>query len=199
MIHEPCIILKPEMVSIAQTARVDSFCKIEGGQGVTIGEFVHIASFSHINVGGGRVVFEDHSGCSSHCCIGSGCPDWSYLYISAAEPREHIHTRRTLTRIGAFAVLFMGVIVVPGVTVGEGAVVKPGSVVTKNVPPWTIVEGNPAVKVGMRKITSKYDCDNSEPFQKRSDIYTEILYPDGQFEESIGRQRVLSQAGFGIR
>lgn len=35
-----------------------------------------------------------------------------------------------------------------GVTVGEGAIVAACSVVTKNVPPMTIVAGNPARKVG---------------------------------------------------
>lgn len=151
----PTIILKPEMVKIAKTARIDSFVKIEGGQGVTIGEFVHVASFSHINVGGGRLVLEDHCTCSSHVSVGSGTPDWSYLYVSAAEPQEHHHTRRYLTRVCAFAVVFMGAIVLPGVTVGEGAVVKPGSLVKEDVRPWTIVEGNPAVVVGRRNITSK--------------------------------------------
>lgn len=155
MIHEPCIILKPEMVKIARTARVDALCKLEGGQGLVLGEFVHIASFSHLNVGGGRLVFEDHSGCSSHCCVGSASPDWSYLYVSAAEPSEHHHVRRYVTRVCAYAVLFMGVIVLPGVTVGEGAIVKPGSVVCEDVAPWTIVQGNPAQKVGLRTILSQ--------------------------------------------
>lgn len=36
------------------------------------------------------------------------------------------------------------VIVLKGVTIGEGAVVAAGSVVTKNVPAWTLVAGNPA-------------------------------------------------------
>jgi len=35
-------------------------------------------------------------------------------------------------------------IVMKGVTIGEGAVVAAGSVVTKDVPDWTIVGGNPA-------------------------------------------------------
>ncbi len=36
------------------------------------------------------------------------------------------------------------VIITKGVTVGEGAVVGIGSVVTKNVPPYSVVAGNPA-------------------------------------------------------
>ena len=35
-------------------------------------------------------------------------------------------------------------VILPGVTVGEGAVVASGAVVTKDVAPRTIVGGNPA-------------------------------------------------------
>ncbi len=38
----------------------------------------------------------------------------------------------------------MNSIILKGVTIGEGAVVAAGSVVTKDVEPWTIVAGNPA-------------------------------------------------------
>jgi len=37
-----------------------------------------------------------------------------------------------------------GAIILKGVTIGEGAIVGAGSVVTKDVPAWTIVGGNPA-------------------------------------------------------
>lgn len=40
-----------------------------------------------------------------------------------------------------------GAIILPNVTIGEGAVVTAGSVVSKSVPPMTMVQGNPAVPV----------------------------------------------------
>jgi acetyltransferase-like isoleucine patch superfamily enzyme len=47
-------------------------------------------------------------------------------------------------RICDKAWLGINVIVLKGVEIGEGAVVAAGSVVTKSVPPWTVVGGNPA-------------------------------------------------------
>ncbi len=40
-----------------------------------------------------------------------------------------------------------GAIILPNVVIGRGAVVTAGSVVTKSVPPMTLVQGNPAVPV----------------------------------------------------
>jgi len=37
-----------------------------------------------------------------------------------------------------------GAIILPNLTIGRGAVVTAGSVVTTSVPPWTVVQGNPA-------------------------------------------------------
>jgi acetyltransferase-like isoleucine patch superfamily enzyme len=41
-------------------------------------------------------------------------------------------------------------IILPGVEIGEGSVVAAGSVVTKSVPPFTIVAGVPAKKISQR-------------------------------------------------
>ena len=48
------------------------------------------------------------------------------------------------TKIGNNVSIGMRSIIMPGVTIGDGAVIAAGSVVTKDVPPFAIVAGNPA-------------------------------------------------------
>ena len=43
-------------------------------------------------------------------------------------------------------------IVLMGVTIGEGAVVAAGAVVTKDVEPWSVVGGNPAMFIKVRRL-----------------------------------------------
>ena len=43
-------------------------------------------------------------------------------------------------------------IILPGVTIGEGAVVGAGAVVAKDVEPWTVVGGNPAKFIKKREL-----------------------------------------------
>lgn len=47
-------------------------------------------------------------------------------------------------RIGSGAYLGAGAVVLPGVVIGDGAYVGEGAVVTRDVPPRTVVMGNPA-------------------------------------------------------
>jgi acetyltransferase-like isoleucine patch superfamily enzyme len=48
-------------------------------------------------------------------------------------------------------------IILPGVTIGDGAVVAAGAVVTKNVEPFTIVAGVPAKAIGQRNDDLNYE------------------------------------------
>ena len=48
-------------------------------------------------------------------------------------------------------------IILPGVSVGEGAVVAAGAVVTRDVEPFTIVAGSPAKKIGERNRDLNYN------------------------------------------
>jgi len=50
-------------------------------------------------------------------------------------------------------------IVLPGIAIGEGAVVAAGAVVTRDVEPYTIVAGNPAKPIGTRSRELDYRLD----------------------------------------
>lgn len=50
-------------------------------------------------------------------------------------------------------------IVLPGVHIGKGAVVLPGSVVSQDVEPYHVVGGNPAKFIRMRSTDLRYELD----------------------------------------
>jgi putative colanic acid biosynthesis acetyltransferase WcaF len=53
--------------------------------------------------------------------------------------------------VGAYAWICARACIAPGVRVGEGAVLGLGSVATKDLEPWTVYAGVPAVRVKERK------------------------------------------------
>jgi maltose O-acetyltransferase len=143
------------MIYVGEHSRIDGMVKIEGGNGVIIGDYCHVASFAHLNVGGGELVIGDHSTCSSHVTICSGMPDLDYLSVSAADPLELQHPLRLRTIIGAHVVIFAGALIAPGITVGDYAVIGAGAVVTKDIPAGAVAFGNPARVVKMRSLAAE--------------------------------------------
>ena len=59
-------------------------------------------------------------------------------------------------RIGDYAWIGMRAMIMPGVTIGEGAVVAAGAIVTRDVPPYTVVGGSPARPIGKRNGPMRY-------------------------------------------
>ena len=55
-----------------------------------------------------------------------------------------------------------GAIILPNVTIGQGAIVTAGSVVTKSVPPRTVVQGNPARPIAMVDLPLRLDVSLKE-------------------------------------
>jgi acetyltransferase-like isoleucine patch superfamily enzyme len=55
-----------------------------------------------------------------------------------------------------------GAIVLPNVTIGRGSIVTAGSVVTKSVPPRTMVQGNPARPIATVEIPLRMDVSLKE-------------------------------------
>ena len=65
--------------------------------------------------------------------------------------------KKMSVEIGDRAWLGSNVVVLPGVTIGEGAVCCAGCVVTKDVEPYAVVAGIPAKKVGERPQVLTYE------------------------------------------
>ena len=85
------------------------------------------------------------------------------------------HFRETQgVKIEQDAFIGPGVIILPNVTIGRGAVVTAGSVVTQSVPPMTVVQGNPAVPIAncgiplSSEVTLKEFSRRLRPLPKKS-------------------------------
>lgn len=67
-------------------------------------------------------------------------------------------------KIEDYAWLGVNCVILKGITIGKGAVVAAGAVVTKDVPEYTIVGGIPAKPIGKRTKNLDYKCIWNEPF-----------------------------------
>ncbi|MCB8822089.1 CatB-related O-acetyltransferase [Microvirga rosea] len=112
----------------------------ESGKKLTIGRYCSFADKVEILLGGNHRM------------------DWTTTYpFSAlrelwptAPQTDDYHTSRGDVTIGNDVWLGSGAIILSGVTVGHGAVIAAQAVVTKDVPPYAIVGGNPAKVIRYR-------------------------------------------------
>lgn len=108
----------------------------------TVGRFSNIAAFTRI----GPTDHPYRNAAQHHFLYRS-----SYYFEGAEDDPaffEHRASRRTT--LGADCWIGHGAIIKPEVTIGTGAVVASGAVVTRDVPPFMIVAGVPAKPVKMR-------------------------------------------------
>ncbi|GLR91599.1 hypothetical protein GCM10007857_83170 [Bradyrhizobium iriomotense] len=108
----------------------------------TIGKFCSIAAMTRINPGNHPM----HRASQSHFTYRA-----SAYFPGESEEAEFFDWRRQhQVHIGHDVWIGHGAIVLPGRNVGTGAVVAGGAIVTKDVPAYTIVAGNPARPVRRR-------------------------------------------------
>lgn len=148
-VYRGCRIVPPERVSIGDRSQVDEFVRIYAGEGVEIGRHVHFAFLSSVS-GGGTCVVGDFAGIGAGVRILTGSEEIEGGLTNPTVPMELRKVRRARTVIGAHALVFTNSVVLPGVTIGEGAIVAAGSLVHRDLAPWGIYAGTPLVQVGVR-------------------------------------------------
>ena len=125
--------------------------KLHRMRGVKIGKKAHIGPMVHIDdVYPNFVVIED----------GVSIAGQNFILTHTKPMNYHKNLSEALLGpviIKKNAWIAIGVIILPGVTIGEGAIVASGSVVTKDVPPNTFVGGVPA------KILKEFEMKDGIP------------------------------------
>ena len=86
-------------------------------------------------------------------------PEAALLTLGHDPDARDFATRGGAIIIGPRAWIGYRAIVLPNVTIGEGAVVGAGAVVTKDVEPFTVVAGSPARMIGRRSRELTYHLD----------------------------------------
>ena len=143
-------IVLPGVISIGDSVIIDDFVFIVGGVKTVIGSFVHIASFTSIT-GGGEFVMEDFSGLSGGVRVYTGNEDYlGGSLTNPAVPAPYRVPSRSFVRIEKHAIIGANAVVLPGVTIGEGAVIGANALVKQNCEPWTVYFGTPARPVKVR-------------------------------------------------
>ena len=108
--------------------------RVRIGYGCFLNRNVMIASHQLVEIG-------------DHCMLANGC------FVSDADPRHDDpdvpitwqgFTSKGPTRIGDNCWLGANVVVTSGVTIGERSVIGANSVVTHDIPPWSVAVGAPA-------------------------------------------------------
>lgn len=133
-LHMGIVFFSPWKISIGSNSIIHFDAFLDGRGGVEIGDNVDI-SF------GVKIFTEQH------------------LMDS---PLYETEAKRVM--IGDYAVIGAYSTLLPGVTVGEGAVIATGSVVTKDVAPYSVVGGVPARFIKMRQCIPQYQLRFQRPF-----------------------------------
>lgn len=155
-----------EDVQIGKGTRIWQFSNIMNG--VSIGENCNIGQNSFIE---GGVKLGNHVTVKNNVALYSGvtCEDDVFLgpncvFTNVLTPRSFVSRKNeflpTLVKHGA--TICANATIVCGHTIGEYAMVGAGAVVTKNIPPYTLVVGNPAKKIG-------YVCQCGDRISKDDD------------------------------
>lgn len=127
-------------VEFGEQVTLNRYAYVQGGAGgVRLGDRVEINNYSIINGTGGVDIGDD-------TLIGPGVRIISYQHqYAAGQTIRSQPTEGKPIRIGRDCWIGANAVILAGVSVGDGAVVAAGAVVTRDVPSGAVVAGVPAV------------------------------------------------------
>ena len=92
---------------------------------------------------GAELEIGDFCAISQGCRILTGTDDFkSWGFGNSTISEKYRNTKRASIKIGNFCIVGANSVVLPGVSIGEGATIGAGSVVTKDLEPWGVYIGN---------------------------------------------------------
>jgi len=124
------------------------------GKNCVIRRGIYLASPNQLEVGDGSFLGRASLYCTGGVKIGKNVNVSDGVVIITAKHDVNSAKFEALYEpisIGDWAWIATNAVVLAGVDVGEGAIVAAAAVVTKDVPPYSIVGGNPAKVIGERK------------------------------------------------
>lgn len=148
-------VVHPENLFLGEHSTIDDFVFLNAGIRTTIGRYVHIAC--HVSViGGGELDVGDYAVLATGARVLTATDTFADgARMSTHLPPEFRHVRMAKVTISRDAFVGANAVVMPGVTLGEGAVAAAGAVITKNLSAWTVYAGVPAREVGLRPRPSR--------------------------------------------
>lgn len=166
-ISSSAIIRGSAHIEIGAGARIGRQVELNARQGsICLGAQASIGPFTLIEARGGRIKIGDRTGIGPFCVlyghgnleIGTDCMIASHVVCIPENHRyERIDVPMRLQggtqrgiRIGDDVWLATRVVVLDGVSIGNGAIIGAGAVVTRDIPPYAIAYGVPARVVGFR-------------------------------------------------
>jgi dTDP-4-amino-4,6-dideoxy-D-glucose acyltransferase len=143
-----------QRVSLGSNVRIDAFVVLSAGAGgIAIGDYVHIGAHCFL-AGSERIQMEDYSALSGRVSIYSSSDEYSGDgMIGPTLPPEVRQVTNAPVILKKHSAIGAGSIVLPGVTLAEGAAVGAMSLVRDDVGPFEMVAGVPAKRIGTRART----------------------------------------------
>lgn len=147
-IYSTAKIIDYQNISLGDETVIDDFCFLYGvGKGIEIGNFCHITVYGIVQAGG-LVKMGDFSAMGPRSTIMAATDDYQGNgFIGLKVLNDFRNTQFKDVIIGRHVHIGMGCIIMPGVTIGDGCSVGAGSLVTKDLPEWTICYGSPCKPV----------------------------------------------------